>query len=48
MPNKSAKYRKQQRRKKNDELNKSGRTRNQIIKNKKRKEKNNGRIQRNM
>ena len=33
MPNKSAKQRKQQRRKKNDELNKSGRTRNQIIKN---------------
>ena len=42
MPNKSAKYRKQQRRKKNDELKKTGRTRNQITKNKKKREKYNG------
>ena len=41
MPNKSAKYRKQQRRKKNNELKKTGRTRNQIAKNKKKREKHN-------
>ena len=42
MPNKSAKHRKQQRRKKNNELKKTGRTRNQIAKNKKKREKYNG------
>ena len=42
MPNKSAKHRKQQRRKKNDELNKTGRTHKQIIKNNKKREKYNG------
>ena len=39
MPNKSAKHRKQQRRKKNDELKKTGRTHNQITKSKKKREK---------
>ena len=37
MPNKSAKLRKQQRRKKNEFLNKYGRTRKQIARKKKRK-----------
>ena len=37
MPNKSAKLRKQQRRKKNEFLNKYGRTRKQISRKKKRK-----------
>ena len=37
MPNKAAKLRKQQRRKKNEFLNKQGRTRKQIARKKKRK-----------
>ena len=37
MPNKAAKMRKQQRRKKNEFLNKHGRTRKQIARKKKRK-----------
>jgi|TARA_R110002074_G_scaffold26626_8_gene78065 hypothetical protein len=42
MPNKSAKHRKQIRRKKNEELNRTGRTSKQITKNKKKRENNNG------
>ena len=38
MPNKAAKYRKQERRKKNEFLNRHGRTRKQIVR-KKRREK---------